>query len=77
MKQTIKYKSLEKLMKNRTSIVIAHRLSTILGADKILFIDDGMIAEQGTHEELLKKDGKYARFYNLQFRTNADKIDEN
>ena len=60
--------ALEALMKNRTSIVIAHRLSTILKADKILVVKDGVIKEQGTHEELLDLNGVYKELYETQFR---------
>lgn len=56
------------LMKNRTVIVIAHRLSTIQNADKIVVINDGKIAEQGTHEELLKLRGAYYALYSMQFK---------
>ena len=59
--------ALERLMKNRTSIVIAHRLSTILAADQILVVNGGVIAEQGTHEELLAADGIYRQLYETQF----------
>ena len=61
--------ALEHMMKGRTSLVIAHRLSTILKADKILVVRDGVIAEQGTHEELLQMNGTYRELYETQFRT--------
>ena len=60
--------ALEHLMNGRTSIVIAHRLSTILKADRILVVQDGVIAEQGTHDELLSKNGTYRELYETQFR---------
>lgn len=59
--------AMDNLMKGRTSFIIAHRLSTIKNADLILVMDQGDIIEQGTHEELLKKDGFYAKLYNSQF----------
>ena len=58
--------ALNKLLKGRTSIVIAHRLSTIQGADKILVVSEGKIAEQGTHDELVKKGGIYAHLIEMQ-----------
>ncbi len=58
--------ALERLMKNRTSIVIAHRLSTIHNAEKILVMDDGAIIEAGTHSELIKQEGLYHRLYTLK-----------
>ena len=61
------------IMKGRTSIVIAHRLSTILKADKILVVKDGVIAEQGTHDELLALDGVYRDLYETQFRLVLDR----
>ena len=64
--------ALEHMMEDRTSIVIAHRLSTILKADKILVVKDGVIAEQGTHDELLEIDGIYRDLYETQFRTVID-----
>ncbi len=57
----------EKLTQGRTSIVIAHRLATIQKADKILVMENGMIVEQGTHQELLSKKGYYANLYDVQF----------
>lgn len=59
--------AMNKLMEGRTSFVIAHRLSTILDADRILVINQGEIVEQGTHEELLIKEGFYAELYDSQF----------
>ena len=59
--------ALEKVMEGRTSIVIAHRLSTVRAADQILVIDDGGIAEQGTHASLVAADGLYASLYQTQF----------
>ena len=60
--------SLEKLARNRTTFVIAHRLSTIRNAEKILVLSENGIAESGTHEELLSRNGIYADLYQLQFR---------
>ena len=58
--------ALDKLSKNRTTIVIAHRLSTIVKADKILLLEEGKIKEQGTHKSLLKLNGEYTKMYNHQ-----------
>lgn len=60
-------KAMDELMKNKTSFIIAHRLSTIKNADLILVLKDGDIVEQGTHDELLKKNGFYSTLYNSQF----------
>jgi ATP-binding cassette subfamily B protein len=59
---------METLMQDRTSFVIAHRLSTIKRADRILVIEDGHIAEMGSHAELLRAGGHYHRLYTQQFR---------
>ncbi len=64
--------ALEAMMKGRTSIVIAHRLSTILKADRILVVKDGVISEQGTHEELLALGGTYRELFETQFRQAID-----
>ena len=58
--------ALNKLLKGRTSVVIAHRLSTIQGADKIIVVSEGRIAEQGTHDELLQQGGIYAKLIEMQ-----------
>ena len=58
--------ALENLMKNRTTLVIAHRLSTIKDADRIIVIKGGEIAEEGTHKQLLAKNGEYEKLYNMQ-----------
>ena len=60
-------KAMDNLMEGRTSFIIAHRLSTIKDADMILVMNEGDIVEQGSHEELLAKDGFYAKLYNSQF----------
>ena len=68
--------ALERLMQDRTTIVIAHRLSTILKADRILVVANGSITEQGTHDELLAKNGIYRELYETQFRTVIDRETE-
>jgi ATP-binding cassette subfamily B protein len=60
--------ALKTLLQGRTSFVIAHRLSTIRDADRIYFIDEGMVAEEGTHAELIARGGKYAELYLGQFQ---------
>ena len=64
--------ALNRLMVGRTSIIIAHRLSTIKNADRILVLDKGKLAEDGTHEELMAKNGLYAHLYQIQYRTNKE-----
>ncbi|MCU0400043.1 MAG: ABC transporter ATP-binding protein/permease [Algoriphagus sp.] len=66
--ETLIQESLKKLMKGRTTFVIAHRLSTIRQADQILVIEQGKIVEQGRHEELLVKEGRYFQLYTYQAR---------
>lgn len=68
-------KAMDNLMKGRTSFIIAHRLSTIKNADLILVMNHGDIIEQGTHEELLAKNGFYADLYNSQFEECNDGIE--
>ncbi len=58
-----------KLLKGRTALIIAHRLSTIKGADQIVVVQQGRIAERGTHDALLAAGGEYARLYAMGFRT--------
>ena len=64
--------ALAKLMKDRTTLVIAHRLSTVAGADRIVVLDHGRVVEQGTHGELLARNGLYARLYRTQFTDEAE-----
>ena len=66
--------ALEALMEGRTSIVIAHRLSTILKADRILVVQNGVIAQQGTHKELLAQEGIYKQLYETQFKRAEEEV---
>jgi len=65
--------AINRLMKDRTTFIIAHRLSTIRNCKRIMVIDKGEIIEQGTHEELLAKDGLYKKLYEMQFRNSVEK----
>ena len=67
--------ALQKVMRNRTTLVIAHRLSTIENADVILVIDNGRIVERGSHQELIEKNGAYSRLYQMQFNEYSEKVD--
>ena len=59
--------ALDRLMEGRTTLIFAHRLSSVIGADRILVLDDGRIAESGTHGELLAKGGRYSNLYAEQY----------
>ena len=63
--------ALERLMKGRTVLTIAHRLSTIRDAHKILVLKDGVVAEEGTHDELVARNGIYAELYRVQVGASA------
>jgi len=63
--------TLKKVMKGRTSIIIAHRISSVKDADKILFIEDGQIVEEGTHDELISLGGRYYNIFIEQYKENV------
>jgi ABC-type transport system involved in cytochrome bd biosynthesis fused ATPase/permease subunit len=70
--------ALDRVSRNRTTLVIAHRLSTIIGADEIIVLNQGVIAERGTHHQLLAKGGLYASMWNRQREAEAarEKLEE-
>jgi subfamily B ATP-binding cassette protein MsbA len=67
--------ALERLMKGRTVITIAHRLSTIRDADQIIVINGGVVAENGSHDELIARNGIYAGLHRTQFETGPAKVE--
>ncbi len=67
-------RGLAEVMSERTSIIIAHRLNTIRGVDRVIVLDQGMIVEEGRHEELLALNGYYSRLYSLQYRRQEDAV---
>jgi ATP-binding cassette subfamily B protein len=69
-------KAMAAIRAQRTSFVIAHRLSTIRNADIILVMENGKLVEQGHHEDLIDRDGAYARLYNAQFASAHVDLDE-
>ncbi len=64
--------ALEQLLVGRTTLIIAHRLSTVQRADRLMVLDRGRIVEEGTHAELLRQGGMYARLFQMQFRGDED-----
>jgi ATP-binding cassette subfamily B protein len=69
-------RALKKLLKGRTSFVIAHRLSTVRGADRVVVLQDGRIAEQGTHSQLLAENGLYANLYRMTYEQSPEPGDQ-
>ena len=71
--ESLLQEALKRLLKGRTCIIIAHRLSTTFLADRVIVLDKGRIVEEGTHEELLRKKGLYAKLYELQIAKPVEK----
>jgi ATP-binding cassette, subfamily B, multidrug efflux pump len=69
--------ALNRIFKNRTSIIIAHRLSTVRNADMIVVLHEGRIAEKGSHSELIEQDGLYKQLYEMQFKYDTEEEPEN
>ena len=69
-------KALQTLLEGRTGMVIAHRLATIRGADRIIVLQNGELIEQGNHDQLMEKNGLYARLYNMNYASFDDIPDE-
>jgi ATP-binding cassette subfamily B protein len=65
-------RAIDKILEGRTAIIIAHRLSTVRNADQIIVLDEGRIAERGTHAQLLRKGGLYRRLYEMQFKVEPE-----
>jgi ATP-binding cassette subfamily B protein len=69
-------KALERVFRNRTSIIIAHRLSTVRNSDIIVVLQEGGIAEKGSHDELMEMDGLYKQLYEMQFKYESEEVEE-
>ena len=68
--------ALDRLGSERTVLVIAHRLGTIRNADNIIVLKDGIVAEEGTHDELLEKNGVYAEMWNMQLHSTSQSVSQ-